>query len=80
MSKIVYVGPTIPGMATRNTIYSDMPESLKTAAQAAPYLNGLCVPVSGLADAMAQIRNRKGAIYTLYKKALENSAILKGAI
>lgn len=79
MSKIIYVGPTIPGVATRNTVYSETPESLKAAAQAAPYLNGLCVPVSGLSDALAQIRHRKGAVYTLYQKALENSANLKGA-
>lgn len=79
MSKIVYVGPTIPGVATRNTTYSEMPESLKEAAKAAPYLKGLCIPVNTLAVAMSQIRNKEGAFYTLYNKALTFSADTKGA-
>ena len=75
MSKIVYVGPTIPGVANRNTAYDDTPsEALQAAIQNAPYLGNLVVPISGLADAMAQIRNRSGAVYTLYKKALTYSA------
>lgn len=74
MSKIVYVGPTIIGVATRNTTYEGIPESLQAAIQTAPFLGDLCVPVSSLADAMAQIRKREGAIYTLYKKALRFSA------
>lgn len=79
MSKIVYVGPTIPGVVTRNTTYSEMPESLKEAAKAAPYLKGLCVPVKNLAVAMEQIRNKTGAFYTLYSKALTYGANTKGA-
>ena len=78
MNKVVYVGPTIIGVATRNTVYSEIPESLRTAAEAAPYLTGLCVPIATLSDAMTQIRKRNGAIYTLYKKALAYSAELKG--
>lgn len=74
MSKIVYVGPTIVGVATRNTVYSEIPESLQTAIQETPFLGNLCVPISALADAMEQIRHRKGAIYTMYKKALALSA------
>lgn len=79
MSKIVYVGPTIPGVATRNTTYSEMPESLREAAQTAPYLSGLCIPLGNLAVAMRQIRDKEGAFYTLYNKALNYSATTKGA-
>ena len=74
MSKIVYVGPTIIGVATRNTTYDGIPEALQAAIQTAPFFRDLCVPVSDLADAMAQIRTRSGAIYTMYKKALTFSA------
>ncbi len=71
MSKIVYVGPTIPGVASRNTVYDDTPpEALRTAIQNTPFLGNLVVPISGLADAMNQIRTRSGAVYTIYKKAL----------
>ena len=39
--KTMYVGPTIPSVATRNTVYEEMPEPLKKAAKAFPYLAGL---------------------------------------
>ena len=79
MSKIVYVGPTITGVATRNAVYEGMPEALARAVKGPPYLGGLCVPIAKLAGAMDQIDRQKGSIYTLYKKALEDSAnIQKG--
>ena len=79
--KFVYVGPTIVGVATRNTVYGDMPSALAAAIEARPYLTGLCVPVSGLANAIAQIDRQQGRVYTLYTKALAESAnIQKGAI
>lgn len=81
MSKVVYVGPTITGVATRNTVYEDLPEALKKAIQADPYLGGLCVPIPRLSGAMEQIDRQQGTIYTLYSKALADSAkIQKGVI
>lgn len=78
--KIMYVGPTITSVATRNTVYEEMPEPLEKAAKAFPYLTGLCVPISELAKAMEGIRNRDGYIYRLYTRALADSAeIQKGA-
>ena len=56
-----------------------MPEALARAVKGTPYLGGLCVPIAKLAGAMDQIDRQKGSIYTLYKKALEDSAnIQKG--
>ncbi|MCD7857734.1 MAG: hypothetical protein LUG55_08070 [Clostridiales bacterium] len=74
MSKIAYVGPTIIGVATRNTIYSSIPDSLTEAAENAPYLLSLCVPISSLPAAMKQIADQKGYIYTFYRKALAYKA------
>ena len=75
--KTMYVGPTIPSVATRNTVYEEMPEPLKKAAKAFPYLAGLCVPISELRKALD---GRDGHIYRLYTKALADSAeIQKGA-
>lgn len=71
--KVVYVGPSIVGVATRNTIYSRIPETIRTAAKEHPFLLSLCVPVGGLAGALRQIANRDGQIYTFYCKALEIS-------
>lgn len=78
--KFVYVGPTILGVATRNTVYGEMPKGLERAIKAAPYLTGLCVSIPRLADATAQISRKQGGFYTLYQRALAESAeIQKGA-
>jgi hypothetical protein len=80
MKKFVYVGPTITGVATRNTVYEGMPETLNKAIQDRPYMAGLCIPVSGLGNALSQISRGQGGVYTLYNKALSESAeIQKGA-
>ena len=72
MSKIVYVGPTIPGVANKNTFYDDTPsDALLAACDEAPFMASLIVPISGLAEALVQLRYENGAMYALYKKALE---------
>lgn len=80
MSKTVYVGPTITGVATRNSVYEELPEALAGAIKANPYLGGLCVPIGKLSGAMDQIDRQKGSIYTLYKKALEDSATIQKGV
>lgn len=78
-AKVVYVGPSITGVAARNTVYWELPESLTRAVQAAPYLAGLCVPIPKLAGALEQLERRQGSIYSLYTRALADSArIQKG--
>ena len=80
MSKTIYVGPTITGVATRNSVYGELTEALNKAIKANPYLGGLCVPISKLSGAMDQIDRQKGGIYTLYKKALEDSAAIQKGV
>lgn len=80
MTKKIYIGPTIDGVAIHNTVYEELPEPLKKAIQQNPYLAGLCIPISSLAAAMRQIDSKAGATYKLYSKALKDSAkIKKGA-
>lgn len=74
MKKTVYVGPTIPGVAIRNAVYEELPEALTKAIKARPYLGGLCVPIRKLPAAMEQIEVQQGGTYTLYRKALNDSA------
>ena len=61
---IVYVGPTIYGIATRNTVYDAIPESLRTGFESYPFLRELCISVQELPAAMKQIREKRGAFYT----------------
>lgn len=65
----IYVGPTILGVAVRNTTYDQIPATIAAAAETAPYLASLCVSVSDLPEAMRQIRAKEGAYWTFYKMA-----------
>ena len=69
----MYVGPTIPGLAIRNTTYEMKSSAMNAAIKAKPYLAGLCVPISGLAEAMSQINHQSGGVYNMYKNALADA-------
>lgn len=80
MNKIIYIGPTIDGVAISNTIYDGKPpDTLKKAVEQNPFMAGLIIPISELAAATSQIEERAGAIYKLYNRAQKKSAdIQKG--
>lgn len=67
--KFMYIGPTIAGVATRNSVYDGAPAALEAAVKKFPYLAALCVPIPKIAPAMKQINMGSGGIYTLYKRA-----------
>lgn len=78
--KVMYVGPTLEAIAIHNTVYEELPETMRAAIEKRPYLAGLCVPIPGLAKALQQIADKQGGVYTAYKKAVsEKAAIEKGA-
>lgn len=79
-ARIFYAGPTITGVATRNTVYDGTPEALETAIRAAPYLAGLCLPASQMSTALSQIERKQGGIYQLYEKAVRESESIRTAI
>ncbi len=79
-TKTVYIGPTITGVAARNTVYDDLPEELNKVVKALPYMAGLCIPFSGLGKAMTQIQQQAGHSYTLFCKAQEDSAKIQKII
>jgi len=80
MIKRMYVGPTLDGIAARNTVYEELPEALEAAIERRPWMSGLCISLLGLSKALRQIDAKQGGVYTLYAKAeSEKAAILKGA-
>lgn len=77
--RFIYVGPSIDGVAIRNTIYSEVPRSIRDAIQIRPYFGGLCIPISKLAQALKDIQFKDGYYFTLYNRALrESRKIQKG--
>lgn len=69
---VVYVGPTIPGVASHNTVFNNgLPQSVQDAVANEPAFNNLLVSVSALAAATSDIANKRGAIYVFYQKVLK---------
>ena len=65
---VVYCGPPIKGVARQFTAYNNgIPEGLKAATEKNKVLAAMIVPLEDLPEAMRQLRQKSGRIYTLYK-------------
>mgnify|MGYP003089909324 CR=1 FL=1 len=61
-------GPSIRGVARQYTAYNNgIPQGLKEAAEKNKILAALIVPLEELPEAMRQLRQKSGRIYTLYQ-------------
>lgn len=67
---LMYVGPTIRGMAIQNRVYTQIPETAKTAMADCPLLANLFVPVLRYPDVEKQLSEGKGSFYVAYNAAL----------
>jgi hypothetical protein len=78
--KVLYFGPTIPGVAIENTVYSEMPD-ISEALAACPELQQLFVPESLMVKlypiAEQSLFRQKGAAFVAYQAALRYKASLK---
>lgn len=65
---VVYIGPTIHGVANQNTFYTNgIPTPLAEAIKSNPPLGGLVIPLEQLPAAMAMLRGGNGNLYHLYR-------------
>lgn len=65
---VMYCGPSIKGVVRQFTAYNNgIPEELKAATEKNKVLAALIVPLEDLPEAMRQLRQKSGRIYTLYK-------------
>ena len=67
---LMYVGPTIPGIAIQNTVYEPIPEAAMEAAKGLPVFLDLFIPIMKYPDAELQIRKKTGRLYSAFTKAL----------
>lgn len=66
---VVYIGPSIKGIVSTGTVYSNgLPELLIKKADEQPVLNSLVIPVSKLAEAERELRVPGSALATIYAK------------
>lgn len=69
---VVYVGPSILGVAYHNTVYNNgLPQELQDAIEKEPAFRNLLVPISQLSAVGNDIANKRGAAYIFYEKALQ---------
>lgn len=68
---VLYVGPTIRGVAAYGTVYSQIPEAAKKASADAPQFLNLFIQVKEYGAALEMIRNKRGYIYEADKEARE---------
>lgn len=72
---VVYVGPTVVGVASHNTVFNNgLPQNMQEAIAKEPAFKNLLVSVSALAAATSDIANKRGATYVFYEKALNYKA------
>ena len=68
---LMYVGPTIRGVAIQNRVYTEIPGTAKTAMAECPLLANLFVPVEKYTEVEKQLDTGKGGFYVAYTAALE---------
>lgn len=69
--KLMYVGPTIPGLAIQNTVYTEIPKAAAEAFKKEPQMRNLFVPILRYPAAEKSMRKGKGIIFRAYNKALK---------
>lgn len=75
---VVYVGPSILGVAYHNTVYNNgLPQELQDAIEKEPAFRNLLVPISQLSAVGNDIANKRGAAYIFYEKALQYKQEIK---
>jgi len=68
---VLYVGPTINGIAITGTVYSSIPEAAKAAREKTPMILNLFIPIREYGTAEQMIREKRGYIYSAYTEALK---------
>ena len=68
---LMYVGPTIYGVATQNTVYTGMPPMVETARKSFPEIVHLFIPIADFYKAQTMIATGTGYIGQAYRHGLE---------
>ena len=65
--RLMYVGPTLLGGLTQNTVYEGIPAVVNDILKDCPLLINLFVPIAKYPKAAEQIRTGKGNFYSAWK-------------
>ena len=68
---LAYIGPTIPGVATKGEVYTNgLPDALTAAATQKPLLNKLIVELTDMPNAQRDIILGRGVCYAAYQSVV----------
>ena len=73
VKRLLYVGPTIYGVATNGSVYIGIPSQVEEARKDVPDLINLFIPIADYEKASKQIRKGTGYIGLAYRNALAYS-------
>lgn len=68
---LMYIGPTVPGIAIKNRVYEEIPESLKEAIKEVPEYGNLLIPITEYPEAELMLSTGKGYAASAYKKVAD---------
>lgn len=69
---VMYLGPSITGVAATGTVYNNgLTPQMQAAAEELPALNTLLVEIGGIVQARHDLRDRNSGISICYRKAEE---------
>lgn len=76
---VIYIGPSIVGVATKGTVYKNgLTPQMEKAVEELPALNTLLVEIGKITQARKNLKNKESAVSICYAKA-EEYARKKGA-
>lgn len=67
---VMYVGPTIPGIAIQNRVYTEIPAGAQDAFKKMPELRNLFLQIEQYPMAAQMLREKKGFVYSAFNRAL----------
>ena len=69
---LIYVGPSIPGIAARDTIYINaLPQKLQSFVDKNQLFKALIIPLEDFPAAFAEIKSGNGPMAALFNQAKE---------
>lgn len=69
--RVMYVGPTVPGIGIQNRVYTEMPSDARKVIRENPQIGNLFIKIRDYPIANKMIREKKGYIYSAFLRAEE---------
>jgi hypothetical protein len=69
--RVMYVGPTVPGIGIQNRVYTEIPSDAKEVIRENPQIGNLFIRIRDYQIANKMLREKKGYIYSAFLRAEE---------